>query len=77
MTDAKPQPHPLEAFVPAEAIKHMQAARAEMRKSLETMLPPGFLEHRRAARREMLLAVRSVVDAALRRSEPPKTDTTL
>jgi hypothetical protein len=77
MTDAKPHPHPLEEFVPAEAIKHMQAARAEMRKSMEAMLPPGLLEHRRAARREMLLAVRSVIDAALRHTEPPKTDTTV
>lgn len=73
MTDAKSHHHPLEDYVPSEAVEHMQAARAELRKSLETLLPPGFLEHRRAARREVLLAARSVLDAALRRTEPPKT----
>jgi hypothetical protein len=69
MTDAKP--HPLEDFVPAEAVKHFQAARAEMRKGFESLLPAGFVEHRRAARREMLLAARSLIDAALKRTEPP------
>ena len=75
MSDDKPHTHPLEDFVPAEAVRHMQAARTELRKSLETLLPPGFLEHRRAARREMLLAARSVLEAALRHTEPPKTGT--
>jgi hypothetical protein len=48
-----------------------------MRKSVETLFPPGFLEHRRAARREMLLAARSLLDAALRRTEPPEAGTKL
>ena len=55
--------------LPPEALKHMQAARQEMRKSIETILPPGFLEHRRAARKEMLLAFRSLIDAALKKTE--------
>ena len=54
---------------PPEALEHMKAARKEMRKSMETILPPGFLEHRRAARKEMLLAFRSMIDAALKKTE--------
>ncbi len=68
-------PHPLKHLLPEETRKHMQAARHEMRQSVEALLPPGFLEHRRAARREMLLAARSFIDAALRRTEPPAADT--
>lgn len=55
--------------LPSEALEHMKAARNEMRKSMETILPPGFLEHRRAARKEMLLAFRSMLDAAIKRTE--------
>ena len=54
---------------PQEALEHIKAARQEMRKSMETILPPGFLEHRRAARKEMLLAFRSMIDAALKKTE--------
>lgn len=55
--------------IPPEALEHMKAARDEMRKSIETILPPGFLEHRRAARKEALLAFRSLIDAAIKRTE--------
>ena len=55
--------------LPPEALEHMKAARQEMRKSMETILPPGFLEHRRTARKEMLLAFRSLLDAAIKRTE--------
>jgi len=55
--------------LPPEALEHMKAARAEMRKSMETILPPGFLEDRRAARKEMLLAFRSLIDAAIKKTE--------
>ena len=55
--------------LPPEALEHMKAARAEMRKSMETILPPGFLEHRRAARKEALLAFRSLIDAAIKKTE--------
>jgi len=47
----------------------MKAAREEMRKSMETILPPGFMEHRRTARKEMLMAFRSMIDAALEKTE--------
>lgn len=55
--------------LPPEAVEHLKAARKEMRKSMETILPPGFLEHRRTARKEMLLAFRSMIDAAIKRTE--------
>jgi hypothetical protein len=58
-----------EQRVPEEARQHFRAAREEMRKGLETLLPEGFLEHRKGARREMLLAWRSMLDAAIRRTE--------
>jgi hypothetical protein len=77
MTDPKPRRHPLEDYVPAETVEHLQAARAEMRKSVESLFPPGFLEHRRAARHQVLLAARSLLDAALRRTEPPEAGTKL
>ena len=60
---------PFQDFIPDEALEHMKAAREEMRKSFEALLPPGFVEHRRAARKEMLLAVRSMIDAAIGRME--------
>jgi hypothetical protein len=58
-----------------EARQHMKAARAAMRKSYESLLPPGFLESRRKARKEFLLAMRSIMDAAIERvEEAVKTD---
>jgi hypothetical protein len=55
--------------LPPEALEHMKAAREEMRKSMEIILPPGFMEHRRTARKEMLMAFRSMIDAALEKTE--------
>ncbi len=55
--------------LPPEALEHLKAAWEETRKSMEAILPPGFLEHRRKARREMLLAIRSLIDAALKKTE--------
>lgn len=55
--------------LPPEAVDHLKAARREIRMSVETILPPGFLEHRRAARKELLLAFRSMIDAALKKTE--------
>ena len=67
MTDSKRKS--IKDKLPAEALEHMKAAREEMRKSLETILPPGFLQHRRAARTEMLKAFRSMIDAAIEKTE--------
>jgi hypothetical protein len=47
------------------ARQHMKTAREAMHKSVEAWLPKGYLEHRRAARKEMLLALRSLLDAAI------------
>ena len=58
--------------IPEEAREHYRNAREEMRKSIELLLPEGFLEHRNAARREMLLAWRSMIDAAIKRTEEEK-----
>ncbi|MBI5351312.1 MAG: hypothetical protein HZB50_01610 [Chloroflexi bacterium] len=66
MTDKRKS---LKDKLPPEAIEHMKAAREEMRKSMETILPPGFLEHRRSARKEMLMAFRTMIDAALEKTE--------
>jgi hypothetical protein len=52
-----------------EAREHAMAAGASMRKSIQDLIPPGFIEHRRAARKEMLLAMRSLLDAAIDRTE--------
>lgn len=52
-----------------EAREHAKAARDSVKKSFEELIPHGFLEHRRAARREMLLAMRSLLDAAIERME--------
>ena len=60
--------------LPPEALEHMKAARQEMRKSMETILPPGFLEHRRAARKEALLAFRSLIDAAIKKTEEKSSE---
>ncbi len=51
-----------------EAREHMKAARASLRETFEDLLPKGFVEHRRAARREFLLAMRSLLDAAIERT---------
>ena len=55
--------------LPPETLEHIKAARAEMRKGIEALLPAGFVEHRRAARREALLAFRSMIDAALEKTD--------
>jgi hypothetical protein len=52
-----------------EAREHMKAAHASLRETFEGLLPRGFVEHRRAARKELLLAMRSLLDAAIERAE--------
>lgn len=65
--EKKKQNRPLEELMGDEAAEHLRAARNEMRQSWEAFLPPGFVEHRRAARKEFLLALRSVLDKAVKR----------
>jgi hypothetical protein len=52
-----------------EARAHAKAAQTSFRLSLHELIPRGFIEHRRAARKEMLLAMRSLLDAAIDRNE--------
>ncbi len=52
-----------------EARAHVKAAQQSFRLSIQDLIPKGFIEHRRAARKEMLLAMRSLLDAAIERSD--------
>jgi hypothetical protein len=50
---------------------HVVAAGVELRQSVESMMPPEVGRHGRAAQKEILLAVRSLIDAAIERVDPP------
>lgn len=52
-----------------EAREHMRAAHQNMHKVFESMIPEGVRENRTAARKEFLLGLRSLLDAAIDRSE--------
>lgn len=66
-------PEILRRYIPDEARDHARSAFGELRKGVESLFPEGVVDHGRAARREMLLAVRSIVDAALEREESSRT----
>ncbi len=51
-----------------DAKEHVRSARHSLRMSWEDLMPRGFIDHQRAARREMLLAMRSLIDAAIDRT---------
>ena len=58
--------------IPEETREHYKSAREELRKGMEALMPEGyrdFHEHRKAARKEMLLAFRSLIDAAIKRTD--------
>ena len=55
--------------IPEETREHFRQAREEMRDAIRNLLPEGFIEHRSAARKEMLLAWRSLIDAAIKRTD--------
>ena len=57
-----------------EAREHVKAARMSLRRGVEDLIPKEFLQHRRAARREMLLAMRSLLDAFIERTERKQGD---
>jgi hypothetical protein len=69
MTESRTCYDALRDRVPEDVRRHVDTARAEMRKGMATFLPPEYFTHRDAARREMLLAWRGVVDAAIRRMD--------
>lgn len=54
---------------PSEFVQHMKSAAKAMRKQWGSLIPEEFWQYRREARREMLLALRSLVDAAIERLE--------
>jgi hypothetical protein len=59
-------------FIPDEAREHARNAGDELRKTVAQLMPsvpPEFAKHGRAARKEMLLAIRSLIDSAIERTE--------
>lgn len=50
-----------------DAWEHARAAGDEFRKSVESILPPEVGKHGRAAQKEILLAMRTLIDAAIER----------
>jgi hypothetical protein len=62
-------PEILRRYIPDEARDHARSAFGELRKGVESLFPQGAVKHGRAARKEMLLAIRSIIDAALEREE--------
>jgi hypothetical protein len=51
------------------AREHMKAAHEAIHNSINDFLPKGYVEHKQTARKEMLLAVRSLIDAAIDHAE--------
>ncbi|MFU8773513.1 MAG: hypothetical protein ACNA8H_13980 [Anaerolineales bacterium] len=64
-----PPPELIRRYFPDEARDHARLACGELRKGVESIFPAGVAKHGRAARREMLLALRSIIDAALDRGK--------
>jgi hypothetical protein len=52
-----------------EAREHLKSARDNMAKVAEAWIPVEVRENQRAARKEFLLGLRSLLDAALERTE--------
>ncbi len=60
---------------PSEFVQHFKSALKAMRKQWGSLIPEEFWQYRREARREMLLAMRSLVDAAIERLEGEEKQT--
>ena len=56
-----------------EAHEHLRAARKSVFKGMEALVPEGFVENRRKAKKEVLLAVRTLIDAAIDKIEKPES----
>lgn len=67
MSEQEPTASATRPWMSDEARRHLRQARQEMRAGLRAMVPPEYIQHRRAARRETLLAMRSLLDHALKR----------
>ena len=64
------QPTPRQETVPGVVFDHLRNAAQETHHAMLALVPKPpseFMKHRRAARREMLLAMRSLLDAAIER----------
>jgi hypothetical protein len=69
MTDQSTSHKSFKDRIPPDAREHLKAAREEMRKGIEALLPEGFMKHRHTARKEMLMAWRSMIDAAIEKTD--------
>jgi hypothetical protein len=70
--DSTESRRPFPRLIPDEVLEHARNAGEELRKSMAALLPsipPEFTTHRRAARKEMLLAIRSLIDSAIERTD--------
>ena len=67
MSEHEPSGPFAKRWMPDEARQHLRQAREEMRASLRMLVPPEYIQHRRAAHREAILAMRSLLDHALKR----------
>jgi hypothetical protein len=68
MSDTNTKRRPI---VPEEFASHAKAAAQEARHAFAALMPKipeSFVEHRRAARREVLMAMRSLIDTAIERT---------
>jgi hypothetical protein len=57
--------------LPHEVVEHARAASREQRDALKALIPDSFWGHQKAAKREALLAMRSLIDAALEELDKP------
>ena len=55
--------------IPEETREHYKKAREDFKKSVEGLLPERFVEHHHNARREMMLAMRSMLDHAIKKMD--------
>jgi len=51
--------------MPKEVVEHARAASRERRAALKALIPEPFWGHQKTAKKETLLALRSLIDAAL------------
>ena len=57
--------------LPKEVVEHARAAGSEQRAALKALVPDTFWTHQKSAKRETLLALRSLIDAALEELDKP------
>lgn len=55
--------------LPKDVVEHARAASREQRQAFKALIPDSFWAHQKTAKREALLAMRSLIDAALAQLE--------